>query len=92
MLNVTALSFSYKDETILNNISFQADRGAHISIIGESGCGKSTLLKLLYGILQPKEGTIFWGDNQILGPDYNLVPGEKYIKYLFLFQCGSLAP
>ncbi|SMC40933.1 ABC transporter ATP-binding protein [Cellulophaga tyrosinoxydans] len=82
MLKVNALSFSYKDETILKNISFHADKGAHISIIGESGCGKSTLLKLLYGILQPNEGTIFWGDNQILGPDYNLVPGEKYMKYL----------
>lgn len=82
MLKVNALSFSYSHEPILKNISFHAYKGAHISIIGESGCGKSTLLKLIYGILQPNEGSIFWGNNQILGPDYNLVPGEKYMKYL----------
>ncbi|MBU2995803.1 ABC transporter ATP-binding protein [Cellulophaga baltica] len=82
MLKVNNLSFSYQDQIILTDISFKAKKGAHISIIGESGCGKSTLLKLIYGILQPNEGTIFWKENQIMGPDYNLVPGEKYMKYL----------
>jgi ABC-type Fe3+/spermidine/putrescine transport system ATPase subunit len=82
MLKVSNLSFSYKDLNILSAISFEAKKGAHISIIGESGCGKSTLLKLIYGLLQPNGGTIFWKENQIMGPDYNLVPGETYMKYL----------
>lgn len=82
MLRVSNLSFSYDKKTVLQNIAIIAAKGAHISIIGESGCGKSTLLKLIYGILQPNEGSIFWGENQILGPDFNLVPGEKYMKYL----------
>lgn len=82
MLKVSNISFTYETKNVLKNINFEADKGAHISIIGESGCGKSTLLKLIYGILQPNEGSIFWSENQILGPDYNLVPGEKYMKYL----------
>lgn len=82
MLRVSNLSFSYDEKTVLQNIAITAAKGAHISIIGESGCGKSTLLKLIYGILQPNEGSIFWSENQILGPDFNLVPGEKYMKYL----------
>ncbi|QWX83505.1 ABC transporter ATP-binding protein [Cellulophaga sp. HaHaR_3_176] len=82
MLQVSNLSFSYGKKAVLQNIKITAAKGAHISIIGESGCGKSTLLKLIYGILQPNEGTIFWGENQILGPDFNLVPGEKFMKYL----------
>jgi ABC-type Fe3+/spermidine/putrescine transport system ATPase subunit len=82
MLQVSNISFSYETTNVLNDISFEANKGAHISIIGESGCGKSTLLKLIYGLLQPASGSIFWDENQILGPDYNLVPGEKYMKYL----------
>jgi len=82
MLQVLNLSFSYGSAKTLKDISFSAEKGAHISVIGESGCGKSTLLKLLYGILQPTLGSITWGDQQILGPDFNLVPGEKYMKYL----------
>tara|TARA_R110002051_G_scaffold280178_1_gene341770 strand:- start:93 stop:1070 length:978 start_codon:yes stop_codon:yes gene_type:complete len=82
MLQVSNISFSYETKNVLNDINFKAEKGTHISIIGESGCGKSTLLKLIYGILQPNDGSIFWDENQILGPDYNLVPGEKFMKYL----------
>lgn len=82
MLHVSSLSFSYNETPILNDLNFTVGRGENVAIMGGSGCGKSTLLKLIYGILQPKEGTLYWGENQILGPDYNLVPGEKYMKYL----------
>jgi len=82
MLQVSQLSFAYNTKNVLQQLNFKAEKGAHISIIGESGCGKSTLLKLIYGLLQPDSGTIFWNEHQILGPDYNLVPGEKFMKYL----------
>src|SRR5690606_31706847 len=82
MLKVDSLSFAYDNTPILTGINFTVDIGEHISIVGESGCGKSTLLKLIYGSLQPGEGHIAWRDNAILGPDYKLVPGETYMKYL----------
>lgn len=82
MLHINAISFSYGNSSILEDISFKVKKGQHISLIGESGCGKSTLLKLIYGIYDLNEGSIFWEENQILGPLFNLVPGEKYIKYL----------
>jgi ABC-type Fe3+/spermidine/putrescine transport system ATPase subunit len=82
MLHVSNLSFSYDTSPILSNINFKAEKGGHISIIGESGCGKSTLLKLLYGILEPNAGDIYWEEHKILGPDFKLVPGESFLKYL----------
>ena len=57
-------------------------QGEQICIIGESGGGKSTLLKIIYGLLQIKTGEVYWNENQIMGPLYNLVPGEPYMKYL----------
>lgn len=83
MLNVEHVSFSYNDtSSVLEDINLRIKQGEHVSIIGESGCGKSTLLKIIYGLLDTKTGEIYCGDNQVLGPLYNLVPGEPYMKYL----------
>ncbi|HBX62389.1 MAG TPA: ABC transporter ATP-binding protein, partial [Flavobacteriaceae bacterium] len=58
MLNVKQLSYNYPDfeEKVLDNINFAVNKGEVVSIIGESGSGKSTLLKLIYGLLDFKEG------------------------------------
>ncbi len=56
--------------------------GKQLSIIGESGSGKSTLLKIIYGLYHVEKGKIFWGDTRLLGPNFNLVPGEEFIKYV----------
>ncbi len=81
MLKLEKVSFAYDKEPVLKNISFQIDKGQNVSVIGESGCGKSTLLKLIYGLLHT-DGKISWEDEELLGPNFNLVPGEPFIKYL----------
>ena len=81
MLKLNNVSFSYDIAPVLKNINFSVEAGENISIIGESGCGKSTLLKIVYGLL-PAEGKIFWKNKKLLGPNFNLVPGEDFIKYL----------
>jgi iron(III) transport system ATP-binding protein len=82
MLQVKNISFSYNKQVILENISFSVRAGDHMSIIGESGSGKSTLLKLLYGTYDLKKGQIFWKEQEILGPKYNLVVGPEFMKYV----------
>ncbi|MEO8933654.1 MAG: ABC transporter ATP-binding protein [Xanthomarina sp.] len=67
---------------VLQDIHFELEPGEHVSIIGESGSGKSTLLKLLYGELDVDQGSIFWKDMEILGPQYNLVVGYDFMKYV----------
>lgn len=80
MLKVDIQSFSYDKEEILRDIQFQLDRGRHMAVLGESGCGKSTLLHIIYGILHLEKGAIFWEDKELLGPNFNIVPGEPFIK------------
>ncbi|SFC97550.1 ABC transporter ATP-binding protein [Algibacter pectinivorans] len=82
MLHVKNLTFSYDKSPILKAISFKAKQGEHVAIIGESGSGKSTLLKVLYGEYDLDEGHIFWHDEEILGPKYNLVVGYDFMKYV----------
>jgi ABC-type Fe3+/spermidine/putrescine transport system ATPase subunit len=82
MLEIKNISFTYIDKPVIENVSFTIAKGQNTAIIGESGCGKSTLLKLIYGLYDLDNGAITYNDKPILGPKYNLVPGEDYIKYL----------
>ena len=82
MLHVDHVSFTYDKVPVLEDINLKVSKGEHVSIIGESGCGKSTLLKIIYGLLNVEVGEVYWDETQILGPNYNLVPGEPYMKYL----------
>ncbi len=82
MLQVKNISFAYNQDATLENINFNVEKGKTLALIGESGCGKSTLLKLIYGIHDLQKGQIFWNEVEILGPKYNLLPGNDFIKYL----------
>jgi iron(III) transport system ATP-binding protein len=50
--------------------------------MGETGSGKSTLLKLVAGLLQQENGTIYFNDERVLGSAEKLVPGHAKIAYL----------
>lgn len=82
MLSINNISFSYQETKVLQHISFCIKKGNHVVIMGESGSGKSTLLKAIYGILNLDSGDIFYDEQQVLGPNFNLIPGEKYMKYV----------
>ncbi|MEZ4874494.1 MAG: ATP-binding cassette domain-containing protein [Flavobacteriaceae bacterium] len=80
MLKVSIERFSYEENEILKNVSFSLQKGEHLAVLGESGCGKTTLLHLVYGLLHLENGSIFWGKKQLLGPHFNLIPGEPFMK------------
>ena len=83
MLKVNDIAFAYsKDKPLLKDINFSLNKGEHLCVMGESGCGKSTLLKVVYGLLDLHEGSIFWNDDQVLGPAHHLIPGMKNFKYV----------
>ena len=82
MLRVKNITFKYKKDIIINSVSFVANQGDHISIIGESGSGKSTLLKLIYGEFDLLQGEISWNATSILGPKNNLIIGYDFMKYV----------
>ena len=59
-ITVDAVSFQYpnNDRKVLDDVSLEIKRGAHIAIVGENGAGKSTLVKLLLGFYLPTKGDI----------------------------------
>lgn len=48
----------YEERNVLNNISFEVEKGQAVGLIGHNGCGKSTTLKLLTKIMYPDSGSI----------------------------------
>lgn len=49
---------SYKNITVLKNISFTIKDGDLVCLIGESGCGKTTTLKMINKLISPTSGEI----------------------------------
>jgi iron complex transport system ATP-binding protein len=62
-VNVNDLSFSYGQKEVFSEISFKAEEGNILGLVGPNGCGKTTLIKCIDGILNPR-GTV-----EIFGKD-----------------------
>ena len=61
MVQFEDVSFHYADDPtthVLNEVSFHAEPGQTIALVGETGAGKSTLIKLISRFYDPTEGTI----------------------------------
>ncbi|WP_313893318.1 adenosylcobinamide amidohydrolase [Psychrobacillus sp.] len=58
MLKVENLSGGYNDRLIVENVSFEVEKGEMLGILGPNGSGKSTLLKIISGILHMVSGDV----------------------------------
>ena len=56
------LKLGYNGREIIQNLSFQVDRGNYLCIVGENGSGKSTLMRTILGLQPPMSGQIQKGD------------------------------
>lgn len=59
------VSFSYDKETVLNDISFTAESGQTIAIMGATGCGKTTIVNLISRFYDVSKGQILIDDVDI---------------------------
>lgn len=66
MLSVDGLGFKYGRRDVLRDISFEAEGGKVISILGPNGVGKTTLLKCLCNVHRPQSGTVSLDGEDIL--------------------------
>ena len=62
MIEIRNLTFAYeKDNPVLKDISFTAEDGECIGLIGANGAGKSTLMKVMLGLLDGSGSVIVDG-------------------------------
>lgn len=78
IIDIQDVSFKYKDEFILQNLTFQDDEPMIIGVWGRNGSGKTTLMKLMSGQEYQNSGRI-----SILGHNpYNNGKAMKEITYM----------
>ena len=66
-IKIEKLKFQYAKDLpfILNNISFEINKGDKVLIKGKTGTGKSTLINIILGLLNPTEGKLVIDDVEI---------------------------
>ena len=64
-LRFKQVSFAYKNEPVLKDISFDLPKGKTVALVGESGSGKSTIADLLPRFYDVTEGEILMDDINI---------------------------
>ena len=58
LLTVDGVSFSYGRQSVLDSVSFLAEAGEFLALLGINGSGKSTLLDIISGFRKPETGTV----------------------------------
>ncbi|MEM0203481.1 MAG: ABC transporter ATP-binding protein [Archaeoglobaceae archaeon] len=59
ILRVEGVSVKLGSAEVLKNVTFHAEKGELITILGPNGSGKTTLLRTIFGILKPLKGVVY---------------------------------
>lgn len=80
-IEIKNVSFAYlgTKQNIVNNITFNINKGESVGIVGPSGSGKSTLVDLILGLLNPISGHILVDNVNI---NQNLRSWQSQIGYV----------
>ncbi|MGB3605763.1 MAG: ABC transporter ATP-binding protein [Psychroserpens sp.] len=96
ILKITGLEKTYKSGnkqlTVLQNITFDVEKGQTFAIVGPSGSGKTTLLGICAGLDQPNAGTV-----ELCGHDLGRLNEDQRAQLRnkevgFIFQNFQLLP
>ena len=67
MISVRNLSLTLRGNTILEDVSFEIQKGQYVGLIGPNGAGKTSLIKTLLGFYAPSSGDIRMESNLRVG-------------------------
>ena len=67
ILTVNNIQQSFGEEVILQNVTFEMQKGERVGLVGVNGSGKTTLFKVLTGEYTPDTGSVVFGKDTVLG-------------------------
>lgn len=80
---------AFGEREILEDVSFEVNRGECVCVMGRSGVGKSVMLKLIMGFLRPDAGQILAGGLDVAALSESELT-EMHKKITMVFQSGAL--
>jgi phospholipid/cholesterol/gamma-HCH transport system ATP-binding protein len=88
-ISVRDLRMGYGTRILLDNASFDVQRGEILVILGGSGCGKSSLMKNIIGLYQPMAGDILIAGRSIVKAQ-GQEKAQLQRKLGVMYQSGAL--
>ena len=72
-------------EKAVNGLSLEVADGEVFTLLGPSGCGKSTTLRMVAGLEEPDEGSIYFGGKAVVVTEegINLPPEKRNVGMVF---------
>ncbi len=65
-IEVRGIRKAYGKKQVLTDVSFSAESGRCVGILGGNGSGKSTLFSILAGVRRADGGSFFYGETELL--------------------------
>jgi len=75
-----------KKTRVLNDLSFEINKGEIVSITGKSGCGKSTMLNIIAGLIKADTGKMFLREKRIRNFFDIITSRRRNREFGFIFQ------
>jgi len=83
IVELSNVSKTFGDETAVDTVSLQVERGELLTLLGPSGCGKTTTLRMIAGLEKPTEGTIRIEDEQVAAAGRASAPESRDVGIVF---------
>ena len=82
-IKLQGVSKSFSGLDIISSVDMKVREQEFISILGPSGCGKTTILKLIAGLEDVDEGSIYINNNLVSNKKFTLAPDKRTIGMVF---------
>ena len=83
ILELSNVTKAFSEETAVDGISLDVERGELLTLLGPSGCGKTTTLRLLAGLETPTGGEIRLNDERVATADGATDPENRDVGIVF---------
>jgi ABC-2 type transport system ATP-binding protein len=80
MLKIAAVSRSFGDHKVLDEVSFEVKPGRMTGFIGANGSGKTTTMRIILGVLAAHGGTVTWNGSAVtqrMRQQFGYMPEER---------------
>lgn len=86
------ITFSYKNDTVLENADAVINKGEITAVAGPSGIGKSTMMKLILSLIEPQNGRVYLtlDDNSTINIDASLRKLFAYVPQGNMILSGTI--
>ena len=91
ILIINNVSKSFNGNLVVNDLNLEIKAGEFMCLLGPSGCGKTTALRLIAGLEEPDEGSIYIG-GELVASGSNIKKQTQFRDIGIVFQDLSLFP